>query len=196
VEDADLAEDPIPTPGSFHFDDAVEGLEERRDLGSRVHVLLQKDEAREPVAVELPLRTLGERIDLGDVVCVHGGREQFDHRAAGLFRRKRRDRAAQGHAEVREIDRRANHDAFLFNIENRLVSPGVPVHDPKAILGRDRVQVHTESAKFREDGVRRLGGNDDESAAPRLQTFREEREGEPELLLARRALQDDARSDG
>ena len=85
---------------------------------------------------------------------------------------------------------------FLFDVEDRLVGPGVPVHDPKAILGRDRVQVHTESAKFREDGVRRLGGNDDESAAPRLQAFREEREGEPELLLARRALQDDARSDG
>src|SRR5207237_7006162 len=69
-------------------------------------------------------------------------------------------------------------------------------HDPQAIRGRDRVQVHAESAKVRDDRVGRLARDDHESAAPRLEAFREERECEAKLLLARRALEDDARSDG
>src|SRR5437660_239487 len=104
--------------------------------------------------------------------------------------------APQGHAEIRAIDGGADHDAFLFDVEDRFFAPGVPVHDPQAILGRDRVQVHAESAKVRDDRVGRLARDDHESAAPRLQAFRQEGEGEAELLLARRALEDDARSDG
>src|SRR5947209_5378753 len=196
VKDADLPEDPIARPDALHLDDAVEWLEERRDLGPGVHVLLQEDEAREPVAVELLLCALRERIDLGDLVRVHRGREHFDHGAAGRVRWEGGDRATQGHAEVREIDRGADHDAFLFDVEDRFFTPGVPVHDPQAILGRDRVQVHAESAKVRDDRVGRLARDDHESASARLEAFREEREGEAALLLARRALEDDARSDG
>ena len=196
VKDADLPEDPIARPDALHLDDAVEGLEERRDLGPGVHVLLQEDDAREPVAVELLLRALCERIDLGDLVRVHRGREHFDDGTAGRVRREGGDCATQGHAEVREIDRGADHDAFLLDVEDRFFAPGVPVHDPQAILGRDRVQVHAESTKVRDDRVGRLARDDHESASARLEAFRQEGEGEAELLLARRALEDDARSDG
>src|SRR5207302_7702033 len=72
----------------------------------------------------------------------------------------------------------------------------VPVRHPQAILGGDRVQVHTESAKVSDDRVGRLARDHHESASARFQAFREEREGEAELLLAWRALEDDARSDG
>src|SRR5207247_2233070 len=55
MKDADLPHDPIAAPGPFNLDDAVEGLVKGGELRPRVHLFVDQNEARELVAVELPL---------------------------------------------------------------------------------------------------------------------------------------------
>src|SRR5207245_8550118 len=125
MEDADLPEDSIAAPGPFDLDDAVERLMKGRELRARVHLFLEQYEARELVAIELPLRALRERVDLGDFVGAGRGRQEFDYRALRCVYCERRDRAAQGDTKVREVDRRRHDDAAILTIVDSLLAPRI-----------------------------------------------------------------------
>src|SRR5207237_5219743 len=93
-------------------------------------------------------------------------------------------------------DRGTDDDAALLNLRDRLLAPGIPVHDTQSVLASDRVDVDAEAAEIREGRIGRLRRDQDEPARSGLQALREEREGEAQFLLARRALQHDAGARG
>ena len=195
MEDADLPDDSIAAPAPLDLDDAVERLMKGRELRVRVHLLFEEDEARELVAIELPLRALRERIDLGDFVGAGRGRQELDHGTSRSVSGQGRDRAAQRDAQIRQVDRGPNDDPALLDVVDRFLAPRVPVHDSQPILVRDRNEVHAEALKLGNDRVGRLRGGNHESAASRPEAFREEREREAKFFLARGPLEDDARAD-
>src|SRR5439155_15228355 len=92
-------------------------------------------------------------------------------------------------------DRRTHDDAAILNIVDSLLAPRIPIDDPQPALLRDAVQVDAELPEFIQHRIGRLRRDSDKAARARLQPFSEEREGEPKFLLARRPLEDDARSD-
>ena len=69
-----------------------------------MHFLLEEDEAGEPMPVELSLRALCERVDLGDLVHVRRGRQDLEDGPPRPRLREAYDCSAEGHAEVREVN--------------------------------------------------------------------------------------------
>src|SRR3989442_11038645 len=88
---------PISAPGPFDLDDAVEGLVKGGELRARVHLFLEQHEARELVAVELPLRALREGVDLSHFIRARRGRQKLDHGPPRSAPRQARRRPAQPH---------------------------------------------------------------------------------------------------
>src|SRR5256712_3392290 len=196
MEHANLADDLVADPGPLDFDQPVERLMEGRKLRGWMHFLLEEDEAGEPMPIELSLRALCERIDLGDLVHVRGGRQDLEDGPPRPAVREAHDRPAEGHPEVREVNRGTQDESALLHIMDRLFAPRVPVDDPEAVLLRHRFQIDPEVPEFFKDGVGRVGRNDNEAARARLEAFRKESQRKSELFLAGWPLEEDARALG
>ena len=161
-----------------------------------MHLLLEDEQGRDVEAVQLALRGLRERVHLVQLVHVRGGRQDLDHGPGRHADGEGRDGAAQGRPRGGELDGRAEDDAPLLHGRDRLLGPGVPVHDPQAVLLGHEVQVHAHAAELGEDRLRGLGRDDEEPGPAGLEALREEREGEEELLVPRGTLQHDGRALG